>query len=94
MNIRTIWSNILHFIGQAWWVKITTERPNCTYYFGPFITMNEADTSKAGYVEDLEGESATGIHVSIERCQPDHLTVDHTGELPLEDKLKSANQNL
>ena len=82
MNIQTIWSNILQFIGRAWWVKITTELPSCTYYFGPFATGNEADGFKAGYVEDLESESATGIHASIERCQPSYLTIDRTGELP------------
>ena len=78
MNIQTIWSSILQFIGQAWWVKITTELPNCTYYFGPFATGNEADAAKAGYVEDLESESATGICVLIERCKPAHLTIDYS----------------
>ena len=83
MNIQTIWSSILQFLGRAWWVKITTELPNCTYYFGPFATGNEADAAKAGYVEDLEGEFATDIRVSIEqRCQPTYLTIDRTGELP------------
>ena len=83
MNIQTIWSSILQFIGRAWWVKITTEQPNCTYYFGPFATGNEADAAQAGYVEDLEGEFATDIRVSIEqRCQPTYLTIDRTGELP------------
>ena len=83
MNIQTIWSSILQFLGQAWWVKITTELPSCTYYFGPFATGNEADAAKAGYVEDLESESATGIHVLIEqRCQPTYLRIDRTGKLP------------
>ena len=83
MNIQTIWSSILQFIGRAWWVKITTELPSCTYYFGPFTTGNEADAAQAGYVEDLESESATGIHVSIEqRCQPTYLTIERTGQLP------------
>ena len=77
MNIQTIWSNILQFIGRAWWVKITTDLPNCTYYFGPFATMNEADTHQLGYIEDLESEFATGIHASIERCHPAHLTIDY-----------------
>ena len=67
MNIETIWSSILQLLGRAWWVKITTEQPNCTYYFGSFATGNEADAAQAGYVEDLESESATGIHVSIEQ---------------------------
>ncbi len=77
MNIQDIWSSALHLVGMAWWVKITTERPHCIYYFGPFATAVEADEAKAGYIEDLEGESAEGIQVAIERCRPTHLTIDY-----------------
>jgi hypothetical protein len=76
MNIQDIWSNALHLVGQAWWVEITTERPHCTYYFGPFATAVEADQAKAGYIEDLESESAQGILVAIKRCKPVQLTID------------------
>jgi hypothetical protein len=77
MNIQEIWSSALHLVGQAWWVEITTERPHCTYYFGPFTTAVEADDAKAGYIEDLEGESAQGIQVAIKRCKPTQITIDH-----------------
>jgi hypothetical protein len=77
MNIQDIWSSALHLVGQAWWVEITTDRPHCTYYFGPFTTAVEADDAKAGYVEDLEGESAQGIHVAIKRCKPAQITIDY-----------------
>ena len=77
MNIQDIWSSALHLVGQAWWVEITTERPHCTYYFGPFATAVEADEAKAGYVEDLEGELAQGIQVAIVRCKPTQLTIEH-----------------
>ena len=76
MNIQDIWSNALHLVGQAWWVEITTERPHCTYYFGPFATAVEADAATSGYVEDLESESAQGIQVAIKRCKPVQLTID------------------
>jgi hypothetical protein len=77
MNIQDIWSSALHLVGQAWWVKITTDRPHCVYYFGPFTTAVEADNAKAGYIEDLESESAQGIQVSIERCKPSQLTIEY-----------------
>lgn len=77
MNIQDIWSSALHLVGQAWWVKITTEQPHCVYYFGPFTTAVEADNAKAGYIEDLESESAQGIQVSIERCKPSQLTIEY-----------------
>jgi Domain of unknown function (DUF1816) len=66
MNIQDIWSNALHLVGQAWWVEISTERPHCVYYFGPFTTAVEADAAKVGYIEDLESESAQGIQFTIE----------------------------
>ena len=77
MNIQDIWSSVLNTIGQAWWVEISTERPQCTYYFGPFVSAVEADAAKAGYVEDLEGESAQGIQVAIKRCKPVQMTIDY-----------------
>jgi hypothetical protein len=77
MNIQDIWSSALHLVGQAWWVKITTEKPHCVYYFGPFTTAVEANNAKPGYVEDLESESAQGIQVSIERCKPSQLTIEY-----------------
>lgn len=77
MNIQDIWSSVLNTIGQAWWVEISTARPHCTYYFGPFASAVEADTAKAGYIEDLEGEFAQGIQVAIKRCKPVQMTIDY-----------------
>jgi Domain of unknown function (DUF1816) len=77
MNIHSLWSSLLHQIGRAWWVKITTEAPHCCYYFGPFASKMAADLAQTGYVEDLEGELAQGIQVSIERCRPAELTIDY-----------------
>lgn len=77
MNIQDIWSSALHLMGQAWWVEITTARPHCTYYFGPFATAVEADEAKAGYIEDLESESPQGMQVTIKRCKPVQMTIEH-----------------
>ncbi len=52
-----------------------TSAPRCIYYFGPFLTAQEAEAAKAGYVEDIENEGAEGIGVSIHRCKPINLTV-------------------
>jgi hypothetical protein len=59
----------------AWWVKIVTETPQCTYYFGPFDSAREADLAQAGYIEDLEGEGAKGIAVQILQDEPKILTI-------------------
>ena len=57
-----------------WWVKIVTALPNCTYYFGPFSSRQEADCAQVGYFEDLKQEGAHGISIQIKPCQPRELT--------------------
>lgn len=74
-------TNLLHLLGLAWWVEITTDNPRCTYYFGPFLTAKEAEESKSGYIEDLEHEGALNIRVAVKRCKPAILTIfDDLGE--------------
>jgi Domain of unknown function (DUF1816) len=74
--------NMLDFMGLAWWVEIVTQNPQCTYYFGPFVSQQEALDAKGGYIEDLEGENAQGICVVIKRCKPTELTIfDELGEI-------------
>jgi hypothetical protein len=61
-------------------VKIITEKPRCTYYFGPFDSLQEAKLSQAGYIEDLEQEGALKIAVDILQDQPTVLTIDEEEE--------------
>lgn len=75
MKITDIWTDILNFLGQAWWIEILTTQPQCTYYFGPFASINEANTAIPGYVEDLESELAQDIQTYIKRCKPSTLTI-------------------
>ena len=69
-------TNLLNFLGFAWWIEIVTANPRCTYYFGPFLSAKEAEAQKDGYMEDLEGEGAQGIKFEILRCKPRELTVE------------------
>lgn len=73
----TSWlADLLNGMGLAWWVKIETKAPPCTYYFGPFLTPTEAEKEKDGYIEDLEAEGAEGLEVSVVRCRPEEVTID------------------
>lgn len=67
--------NSLQFLGLAFWVEIITDDPQCTYYFGPFSSKQEAESAQGGYIEDLENEGAQGISVMIMRCKPTNLTI-------------------
>ena len=74
-NLKEVLINLFHSFGWAWWVEIVTRTPRCTYYFGPFLSVKEANAAKAGYIEDLEQEGAQGIAVNIKRCKPADLTI-------------------
>lgn len=65
---------------SPWWVKIITATPRCTYYFGPFDSVQEAKLNQSGYIEDLEQEGAIGIAVDILQDQPTVLTIDEEDE--------------
>ena len=82
--MRTFWDNVkesltslFHNFGWAWWVEIVTQSPRCTYYFGPFLSVKEANAAKAGYIEDIEQEGAQGIAVIVKRCKPSDLTISN-----------------
>ena len=79
--MKEVLIKILDFMGLACWVEIVTDSPRCTYYFGPFVSEQEAQAAKSGYVEDLENEGAQGISVTVRRCKPTNLTIfDELGE--------------
>ena len=62
-------------LSTGWWAEITTIKPRCIYYFGPFETYAEAQAAYPGYVDDLDSEGSQGIVVVIKRCKPDNLTL-------------------
>ena len=80
--MKELMISLLNFFGLAFWVEVVTETPRCTYYFGPFMTKKEAESAKAGYMEDLLQEGAQGITLKTKRCKPLYLTVyDEMGEM-------------
>jgi hypothetical protein len=40
-------------------VEIITASPRCTYYFGLFLTVKEAEEAQDGYLQDLEQRKGT-----------------------------------
>jgi len=61
-------------MSQKYWIKVTTQKPSCTYYFGSFLTRQTAKLAQPGFIEDLETENAEGIKAEIRYCQPQQLT--------------------
>ena len=62
----------------AWWLHVSTQQPNNQYYFGPFETALEAESNRAGYIEDLRQEGATNIISEVKHCQPEKLTISES----------------
>ena len=58
-----------------WWIKVDTQIPVCTYYFGPFDSMQEAESNHQDYLQDLQAEGAEGISSVIQKCSPKQLTI-------------------
>lgn len=68
-------SIFLYSARQPWWIKIDSQSPLCTYYFGPFHSQAEALSHQEGYLQDLYDEGAQGITLIIERTYPKQLTI-------------------
>jgi Domain of unknown function (DUF1816) len=75
-SIAAIWADVLNFCGRAWWVEVVTAQPICTYFFGPFANLKEAQLATPGYIADLKSESAQEIKLQIKRCKPEKLTIE------------------
>ncbi len=78
-TIKESFTSVLEQVGLAWWIEIVTDKPQCTYYFGPFASAKDAEITFPGYVEDLEQEGAQGIAVVSKRYQPQELTIFEDG---------------
>lgn len=88
--LKEILTKVLDSVGKAYWVEITTDSPACIYYFGPFLTAREAEVAQAGYLEDLKGEGAQGISLTVKRCQPSELTIFDELDEPVDFKAVPA----
>ena len=75
ITIKKILTKLLKNIAQQYWIEITTAKPSCVYYFGPFWTYKGAKLAQPGFIEDLETEHAQDIKAEIKRCQPQELTI-------------------
>lgn len=80
--IKQIFLNLPQLGKSNWWVEITTAKPICIYYFGPFSSFHEADAMQPGYIEDLLQDGSSIIQSIVKQCQPTQLTIfDESREL-------------
>lgn len=60
---------------MSWWLEVFTTQPWCTYYFGPFESLQEAASAQDGYIEDLLTENAGRVTAQIIWGSPKELTI-------------------
>jgi len=72
---KTTFKRLLRIMNRKYWIKVTTVKPSCTYYFGSFLNRESARLAQPGFIEDLENENAQGIKAEIKLCQPQKLTL-------------------
>ena len=65
----------LERLGLAWWLKIVTDNPHYTYYFGPFGSGKQAQLYQSGYIEDLKQEGCQIRMIELKQGQPQLLTI-------------------
>lgn len=61
---------------NSWWVRITTQNPEFTYFFGPFESREIARRKLSGFVEDLQSENAYIVDSDVKWCDPPQPTVE------------------
>lgn len=65
--VKQLFTGVFQRFSTPWWASITTAKPKCIYYFGPFETSDEAKIAYPGYIDDLDSEGAQGIFIVIKR---------------------------
>ncbi|WP_035985264.1 DUF1816 domain-containing protein [Leptolyngbya sp. KIOST-1] len=72
-------------IGKGdWGIAIVTSEPQCSYYFGHFATIQEAEVRVLGFVDNLlEAGFTRFIQSIIKQCYLIQLTVQKLKPLSL-----------
>ena len=73
---RTLIRKLGNKFGLAWWAKIDSEKPESTYWYGPFLTKRSLKANLATFIEDLADEGSINIKHNIVRCKKEEpLTI-------------------
>lgn len=80
--IKQLFLNLAQLGKGHWWVEISTHQPTCIYYFGPFISFQEADLMRPAYIDDLLQEGSRINQVLVKQCHPTQLTIFDEAEMP------------
>lgn len=71
--MRKLILNLPRLGSGRWWVEITTAKPSCVYYFGPFPSAEEAFDMCPEYVEKLTKQGDKEIKPKVKYFHPTEL---------------------
>ena len=54
---------------NEFFLKIDTDQPRATYWYGPFITKRSLKENMQSFIKDLSDEGSTNIQHSLVRCK-------------------------
>ena len=69
LRLTKLIRNFGNKLGLAWWAKIETEKPNTTYWYGPFITKRSLEENMPSFIKELTDEGSINIKYSLVRCK-------------------------
>ncbi len=68
--------NFGNTLGVAWWAKVETNKPNVTYWFGPFLTRRSLKLNLSDFEQDLSIEGSNSVrHTFVRGRRKEPLTI-------------------
>ena len=66
--------------GIAWWARIETTGPDCTYWFGPFFSKTSLQSELKIFLDDLSSENPQSLtHTMLRTRRSEPFTISAEG---------------
>ena len=56
-------------LGLAWWARVSTQGPDVTYWYGPFVRRRTLETQLPAFLDDLRAESPAAMSHELLRTR-------------------------
>ena len=56
-------------LGLAWWARVSTQGPDVTYWYGPFVRRSTLEAQLPAFLDDLRSESPAAVNHEVVRTR-------------------------
>ena len=56
-------------LGLAWWARVSTQEPDVTYWYGPFVRRSTLEAHLQGFLDDIRAESPASVSHELLRTR-------------------------